>query len=105
VISYSVMQRTREIGIRMALGAQPRTIFGLVIGQGLGLTLIGIIIGTGAALAATRLLSGMLFGISATDPLTIAGISLLLAVVALLACYLPARRATKVDPIIALHYE
>jgi putative ABC transport system permease protein len=105
VISYSVMQRTREIGIRMALGAQPRTIFGLVIGQGLGLTLIGIIIGTGAALAATRLLSGMLFGISATDPLTIAGISLLLAVVALLACYLPARRATKVDPIIALRYE
>jgi putative ABC transport system permease protein len=105
VISYSVTQRTREIGIRMALGAQPRKIFRFVIGQGLLLTLIGIVIGTGAALAATRLLSGMLFGVSATDPLTIAGISLLLAVVALLACWIPARRATKVDPIIALHHE
>ena len=105
VVAYSVMQRTREIGIRMALGAPRRKIFGLVIGQGLTLTLIGILCGTGAALLATRLLSGMLFGVSASDPLTIAGIALLLAAVTLLACYLPARRATKVDPIIALRSE
>ena len=105
VISYAVTQRTHEIGIRMALGAQPRNIFRFVIGQGLVLTVIGIVIGIGAALAATRLLSSMLFGVSASDPLTIAAIALLLAVVALLACYLPARRATKVAPIIALRYE
>ncbi len=105
VISYDVMQRRREIGIRLALGAQPRKIFRFVIGRGLLLTLIGIGIGTGAALAATQLLSSLLFGVSAADPLTIGGIALLLALVALAACYVPARRATKVDPIIALRYE
>ena len=99
------MERTREIGIRMALGAPRRKIFSLVIGQGMTLTLIGILCGTGAALLAMRLLSGMLFGVSASDPWTITGIALLLAAVTLLACYLPARRATKVDPIIALRTE
>jgi putative ABC transport system permease protein len=105
VISYDVMQRTREIGIRLALGAQPRKIFSLVIGQGLLLTLTGVVIGTGTALLATRLLSSMLFGVSATDSLTLAAIALLLVVVALAACYLPARRATRVDPIVALRQD
>jgi predicted permease len=105
VIAYSVAQRTREIGIRMALGAQRTDIFRLVIGQSLRLAMIGVAAGLGIALGATRVLSGLLYGVSASDPLTFTAISLLLAGVALAASWLPARRAIRVDPTIALHYE
>jgi len=105
VMSYAVAQRRREIGIRIALGAGETEILKLIVGHGLWLTLIGMGVGLGLAVAGTRLLATLLFGLSATDPLTFAVIALLLALVALLACWLPARRATKVDPIEALHYE
>jgi putative ABC transport system permease protein len=105
VMAYSVAQRTQEIGVRMALGARPLHVLRLVLGQSLGMLLIGIVIGLAGAFALTRLMRTLLFEITATDPLTYVSVIGLLTVVALLACYIPARRAAKVDPLIALRYE
>jgi predicted permease len=105
VISHSVAQRTQEIGVRMALGAKAKDVLRLVLGQGLYVIAIGLVLGLMLSAAATRVIAGFLYGIGATDPLTFVGVPLLLGVVALIASYIPARRATKVEPLVALRYE
>jgi putative ABC transport system permease protein len=105
VMSYTVSQRTQEIGIRMALGAQPGKVQGMILGHSVKLTLIGVGLGLAGAFALVRFLTSLLFGVGAYDAVTFIGVPVLLAVVAIAASYLPARRAVRVDPIIALRYE
>jgi ABC-type antimicrobial peptide transport system permease subunit len=105
VVAFAVTQRTKEIGVRMAVGASPADVLRLVIGQGMRLALLGLGIGLALAIAATRLIQSLLFGLSPTDPLTLAAIALLLLAVTVLASWIPARRAARVDPMLALHHE
>jgi putative ABC transport system permease protein len=105
VLAYAVSQRTQEFGIRLALGAQPHDVLALILKQGMKLALTGVLLGLISGVALTRLMQNLLFGVGATDPATFGGIAFLLILVALLACYLPARRATKVDPLVALRGE
>jgi len=105
VMAYAVSQRTRELGIRISIGAQRKDVFKLVLGQGLRLLVIGVFCGLATAIGVTRLASHLLYGVSATDPTTFAVVPILLVGVALIAVYLPARRATRVDPMVALRFD
>ena len=105
VMAYAVTQRTQELGVRIALGAQPREVLRLVLRQGLYLVSIGLAVGLLGALALRGLIKGLLFQVQASDPATLVSVAVVLVVVALLACWIPARRATKVDPLVALRYE
>jgi ABC-type antimicrobial peptide transport system permease subunit len=105
VMAYSVSRRTREIGVRVALGASTGEVLRMILSQGTRTILIGVTIGVAGSLALTRTVQSQLFGVTATDPLTFGGVTLLLVGAALLACYVPARRATKVDPLVALRHE
>jgi ABC-type antimicrobial peptide transport system permease subunit len=105
VMAYSVSRRTREFGVRIALGATSGNVLRMVLGQGLRTIVVGVVIGIAGSFALTKTVSSLLFGVTATDPVTFGGVTLLLVAVALLACYIPARRATKVDPMVALRSE
>jgi putative ABC transport system permease protein len=105
VVAYYVSLRTREIGVHLALGAERRDVLKLVVKQGMRLSLVGVIIGLAAALGVSRALSSLLYGIRPTDPVTYVSVAFVLITATLLACYLPARRATKVDPMVALRFE
>ncbi len=105
LMAYTVSQRTHEIGVRVAVGAQRRDVLTLVVREGAKLAFLGIAIGIAAGLGLTRLMASLLFDVKPTDPTTFAGVAMLLAVVALAACYIPARRATRIDPMVALRYE
>jgi ABC-type antimicrobial peptide transport system permease subunit len=105
VISFAVSQRTREIGVRMALGARPADVLRMILTEGLKLVAVGVVLGVAAALMLTRLLEGMVYGVSMRDPLIFVLVNLLMVAVSLAACYVPALRATRVDPITALRYE